>query len=66
MTVEKIRNNGETKLIMKLVAGNGVEKFKWADWVDVAMEYMREADSVITDKNELNWRKGNPSKCDLT
>jgi len=63
--VEHTSCDGESQINMKLVAGNSVDNFNWADWIDAAMGYMEGEDALITTEHEINWRKRTPSKCDL-
>lgn len=72
VTVERIGGADKIKNIMKLVAADGVEKFCWADWLDVAMGFIKGVDDMVCDVNRfkvpehiLNWRKRTPSKVDL-
>jgi len=44
VSVEELSFNGESKMVMKLVSGNLVDKFMWADWIDAAMGYLKGAD----------------------
>jgi len=61
-----VRATGGNKIIMKLVAGNPVEKFVWADWIDVAMGYMKGKDAGYNADCKTIWRIRTPSKCDLS
>lgn len=59
--------------MLKLVAGLSVIEFKWADWIDSAMGFLKGIDDHLERNNLgqvpehiLYWRKRTPSKCDLT
>jgi len=57
------------KLVMPLEAGESVEHFKWAEWIDAAMGFIKGMDKIMEKelpKHIVNWRKRTPSKCDLT
>lgn len=58
--------NDEARISLKLIAGSSVDAFKWTDWIDAAMGYMKGADAGYTADHELKWRKRTPAKCDLT
>jgi len=60
-------------IAMRIVGGDGVQKFHWADWIDAAMGFMKGVDDLVSDENRfkvpehvLNWRKRTPSKVDLS
>jgi len=63
----------ENKFVIRLEAGESVEQFKWAEWIDAAMGCIQGMDEVFLVEKGLSvpehigaWRKRTPSQCDLT